>query len=303
MSEAVSESAEAVDTSLPEGESEAGSAGGAAPAGGAQAMADAVDPVKVGKIKLDDGEYDAAEVKAWREASTKRKELDRAAYAKFEEASKWRKQMESLKEADPEEFFKLRGIDPTEYAVQKLQRELQMREATPDQRRIMELEARAQQYEMEKQQGQQQQEHARFEQERQSYVQKLDKELPAAVSKHGLPSDPLVFSAVARVLQSQIENDMPEDYEAAAEQVAEAYRDSFKNHTATLKYEDVVKQYPDLIKLIREGDLARVNTAPKPTRPGTQSSAPKRPAEQQPPGAQKFNDYFDPWAGLVQKPT
>src|SRR4051812_17802336 len=57
-------------------------------------------------------------------ALRKRKELDRAAFAKFEEASKIRKQLDSLKDSDPEEYFRLRGIDPLQYAVERLKREV-----------------------------------------------------------------------------------------------------------------------------------------------------------------------------------
>jgi hypothetical protein len=228
-------------------------------------------------------------------ALRKRKELDRAAFAKFEEASKIRKQLDSLKDSDPEEYFRLRGIDPLQYAVERLKREVALKEATPEQRRIMELEAKLQEGEVEKQTFAQKEEERQNTAIREQFVAKLDKELPAAVQKHGLPTDPLVFRAVAGVIADQLRAGMPEDPEGAAEIVADAYRATFKSYAATLKYEDAVKQHPEFVKLIREGDLARARTASGAPRP-TPQAAPKKPAEKQPSG-KTFDDYFSKLTG------
>jgi hypothetical protein len=229
-------------------------------------------------------------------ALRKRKELDRAAFAKFEEAAKIRKQLESLRESDPEEFFKLRGIDPLEYAIQKLQREVALKEATPEQRALMEAQAKIQALEAERQQFQTQREQQEDAAVREQFVAKLDKELPAAVQKFGLPTDPVIFRSVAGVIADQLRSGIPEDAEAAAEVVADAYRATFKTHAATLKYEDAVKQYPEFVKLIREGDLARARTAPATQRP-VPTGAPKKPAAPAQNDGKSFDEYFSKLSG------
>jgi hypothetical protein len=299
---------------LPEAESAGVAAQSEGTSEGAQAAADAVDPVKAAQepkkvsFKRKDGtpvEFDSedalfAALDERETLKTKRKEYDRAASQKFEHAAKVERQMEALRQSDPEEFFKLIGRDPMQFAIERLQREVALKEATPEQRRIMELESERQRLIEEKQAFTQQQEEAQQATLRDQFVAKLDKELPPAVQKHGLPTDPLVFRAVAGVIADQIRSGIPEDAEAAAEIVADTYRATFKQHAATLKYEDALKQYPEFVKLVREGDLARAKSGPAaPARPAAPAVAPKKPAAPAPDGGKKFNDYFDDWAGLV----
>lgn len=295
-------------TALPEAQAEsAADAPAQSVAEGAQATADAVDPVK--QAQSEDPEFELEGGIRLRKSElgklyNKRKELDRAAFAKFEAASKIEKQMASLRESDPEEYFRLRGVDPLQYAVEKLQREVEMREASPEKRALLEAQAKVAALEAERSDYQQQQEEAATETEKQRFIAKLDKELPTAVQKAGLPTDPLVFRQVAGVLADQIRSGIPEDPELAAEIVAEGYRDTFKSFAATLKYEDAVKQFPEFVKLVREGDLARARgVAAAPARPAATSNAPKKPPESKTSGSQKFNDYFDDWNGLVQRPS
>ena len=294
LPEAQSESAEPVAQAAAEGTSDA------------QAVADAADPVKAAQAKVEkpaaeeDPEIEFGEGLKFKRSEAakliqKRKELDRAAFAKFEEAAKQRKEMERLLEADPEEFLRKRGLDPIQFAVERLQREVQMREATPEQRALMEAQARIQALESEKQAFTQQQENARLDGEKQAFIAKLDKELPEVVKKTGLPIDPLIFRQVAGVMGEQINSGVPVDPEMAAEIVADSYRDTFKQYTATLRYEDVVKQFPEFVKLVREGDLARAKSVQAaPARPAVRDvNAPKKPEPVN--GAKKFNDYFNDW--------
>lgn len=294
----MSESALGADASaeaLPEVEADGAAAQGES--GDVQAVADAADPLKAKTPADDDPEIDFGDgLKLKRsdaaKSLAKRKELDRAAFAKFEEASKIRKEWERIQQADPEEFFKARGIDPTQYAFEKLQREVEMREATPEQRAALQREQALADREMKIKEQEAQYEQRAFEAEKQQYIQKLDKELPAALQKAGLTPDPFVFAQIAKVLQSQIANDMPEDYEGAAELVAESYRENFSKHTATLKYEDAVKHYPQLVKTIREGDLARARnpqTAPQRAPVTQKPQAPKAPEQSD---GKKLDDFF-----------
>jgi hypothetical protein len=264
----------------------------------AQAFSESVDPVKQAQAKAKAEEEKPAEdpdpeieldkdLKLRKSELTKaikrRKELDRAAFEKFQQAAQVRKQLDALRDSDPEEYFRMRGVDPIQYAVERLQREVAMREATPEQRRTLELEDQLVQERAQREQYQSQVENERMHALRGQYAQKLDRELPNAMQKQGLHTDPLTFSLVAQQIRAQLMSDQPEDYELAAETVADNYRTSFKNHTATLKYEDAIKTYPELVKVIRDGDLARAKTAlpvkneaSKPGAPRPATPAPKR---------------------------
>jgi hypothetical protein len=206
-----------------------------------------------------------------------------------------RKQLEALKDSDPEEYFRLRGIDPLQYAVERLKREVALKEATPEQRRIMELEAKLQEGEVEKQTFAQKEEERQNTAIREQFVAKLDKELPAAVQKHGLPTDPLVFRAVAGVIADQLRAGMPEDPEGAAEIV----RGRLSRHFQVLRRHPEIRGRGEAAPRVREADSRRRfgtrahgKWSPRPT----PQAAPKKPAEKQPSG-KTFDDYFSKLTG------
>lgn len=307
MSEAI-ESVNPEGTASPDAEAEsAASVAQSAAEGDAQSIADAADPVKAAKPAVDDDpEIDFGEGLKFKRSEAarqlaKRKELDRASFAKFEEAAQIRKQWEQIQKADPEEFFKVRGIDPTQYAIEKLQREVALREATPEQRALIEAQAKIQALEAKEQAANEKEQHAKLDGEKQQFIARLDKELPEVVKKSGLPADPLIFRQVAGVMGEQYRSGVPVDPEMAAEIVADSYRDTFKQYAATLKYEDAVKQHPEFVKLVREGDLARARAGTAaPARPANSvQSAPKKPAADARTDGQKFNDYFNKMAPLT----
>lgn len=260
----------------------------------AQELSESVDPVKQARAKAakakepvidDDPEIELDKDLRIKKSELakqikRRRELDRAAFDKFQQAAKIREHLESLRDADPEELFKLRGVDSLQFAVERLQREVAMREATPEQRRALQLEQQLQSERSQREQAQAQLEEERGSVERQRYSQKLDKELPVAMEKHGLHRDPLTFALVAQQIRHQLMSELPEDYEAAAESVADTYRSSFKQYAATLKYEDAVRTHPELVKLIRDGDLARARTALPLKNETSKPTATQRPTQQ-----------------------
>lgn len=296
----MSEAVEAVNTAaeaLPETETpKAESAGVEAQPEGAQAVADAADPVKQAKPE-EDPEFELDKDLKLKKSELarlvrKRKELDRGAFEKFQKAAEIQKRFDEQLSRDPEAYLRERGVDPIQWAVERLQREVALKEATPEQRRILELEAERQRLLSEREQFEEQQANQHAEAEKQQFIAKLDRELPPAVQKQGLPTEPIVFRAVASVIADQIRNGLPEDPEGAAEIVADAYRATFKQHIATLKPEDAIKQYPEFAKLVRDADLARARSAQTvPARPAAQPSAPRKPAESVS-GDKKFNDFF-----------
>jgi hypothetical protein len=162
----------------------------------------------------------------------------------------------------------------------------------------MELEAERHTLLSEKQTLAQQQEQHAYEAEKSQFLGRIDKEMPAAMQKHGLPGNPVVARAVANVMQAQLANGIPMDVETAAEEVADAYRGTFKQHAANLNYETLQKHYPEIVKAVREGDLARAKSGiAAPVRPAITTSAPKKPADA-PNGSKVFEDYFDEWSGM-----
>lgn len=273
---------------------------------------DALDPVKAAAKSADnvddDPEIDFGDGFKFRRSEArrqleKRKELDRASFKRFEDASAIQKRLDRLKESDPEEYFKERGIDPVQFAYEKLQREVAMREATPEQRQQLQREQALADREQKIVSAEQQHEQRQFEAERSQMVEKLDRELPPAMQKLGLPVDQFATQQVANVLAAQLRNDIPLDIEGAAEIVKEAYTESFKKHAATLKYEDAVKQYPEFVKVIREGDLARAKAQPGVTRNSAPAAKPQS-APTQP--KKRFEEFFDnsDWAGMgIKRPA
>lgn len=288
----------ALESGAPEGEvaPAEGAEGAEVTAEGAQEALEASKPPEPRRLKLsDDEEMDEGEAIS----RLKRiKELERASFKRFEEAAAAEKRLKALRESDPEEFFKERGVSPEQWAYERLQRELQMREATPEQRRILQLEQEKADWQQQQEQAKQQQEQAQFQQEVQTFRQELDKTLPPVMEKYDLPMEPETFSQVAQVMASMLRAGIPADPEFAAQRVSEVLDSAFEKRLERLVRTPgaLARRYPQFAKALRESDVASVGRAPSaPRASGKPASAPSKPARQ------PFS--FDPFAemGVVRK--
>jgi hypothetical protein len=239
------------------------------------------------KIRLKVGEaeeeYDPEELSR---LVGKRKELDRASFQKFQEAAKARKEVEDLLQqarTDPWALLQKAGVDPIQAAMERLQREVDQADMSPEQRAMAERDLALRQREAQISQWQQAQETAQVEQQRQQFVQHLDQQVPAAMERAGLPKSPIAANYVARALGEMYDAGIPLDFDVAAEVAKDMYTSDFKSHASGLKYEQLVQQYPEIVEIVRKGDLASARkavsapqTAPATKRSSTPENSEKR---------------------------
>lgn len=277
---------------------------------GAPGTLDGKPAPSVSRIRLKVGdaeeEYDPAELSR---LVGKRKELDRASFQRFQEAAKARQEVEALLQqakTDPWALLQKAGVDPVQAAMERLQREVEQADMTPEQRALAERELQLRQREAQIAQWQQQQETQQVEAQRQQFVAQLDQQVPAAMERAGLPKSPIAANYVARALGEMYDAGIPLDFDVAAEVAKDMYTNDFKSHASGLKYEQLVQQYPEVVEVIRKGDLASARkavaapqSAPATKRPGTPESSTKSSLNDRP----IFG--HDEWSsmGIVRQPN
>lgn len=256
----------------------------------------AAEPPKPQKYKLDDEEFDEAELREWRATAQKRKEHTTAANKKFEEAAalraeaakeraEYQRQLAALQK-DPWAVHRANGytdeqINALSYQHLSEQARLQdLQKADPQryqaEREFQQLQAQLQAARDEKAQHEQwvnQQRHAQQVKQHESFI---EQQLPAAVEKAGFKGNPEAAWLTQNMVVAQLQAGQEPDFEGAAETVKDLLHGSAKSYVANLSPEALLKEFPDLVKKLREASVARVAKSPgvKPA-PATQRPQPK----------------------------
>lgn len=275
---------------------------------GAEAEPAVEEPPKPQKYKLDDEEFDEAELREWRATAQKRKEHTTAANKKFEEAAalraeaakeraEYQRQLAALQK-DPWAVHRANGytdeqINQLSYQHLSEQARLQeLQKADPQryqaEREFQQLQAQLQAARDEKAQHEQwvsQQQHAQQVKQHEAYI---EQHLPAAVEKAGFKGNPEAAWLTQNIVVSQLQAGQEPDFEGAAETVKDLLHSSAKSYVANLSAEALQRDFPDLVKKLREASVARVAKSPA-VRP---TAAPK--PQQTPTVNEKFDaqEYF-----------
>lgn len=256
---------------------------------GADTSAAPVDP----EIELDlegaDGKPQKLKLKASQAAErlSRASRIERQAIARQKEIEDlWQKEIapykarqEALKR-DPMLLFKLAeemGIDPESAARKFAEDYVRRQDMTPEQREIERLKAEAAALRERQEQDEQRQQQEAQQQEMQQTRARVEQEITTAAAKYGLPKHPMALALLNSFAAAQVRAGMQEpDFGLAAENVGDFARDYLKAWITPMSYEQVVKEFPDLLKKVREGDL-KAATAGRPVPP----SKPRTPEPQQ----------------------
>lgn len=233
MADGAGEASGAADTSGAETGKPAGEVAAATPAAKEAA---AKQEARLLKLKINGREEEWPEDKVVAYA-----QKGRAADQKFEEAAKFRKEreeFEALMEKNPEKALasKLGDERFEKVAVDYLKRKLALKTASPEQRRIMELESKLKERE---EKDQEEQEKALTEKRNKLVEQhtiRLDKEIPEALDSVGLTKSPYTISRMADLMIKARKN----GWDVPTKSIAEMVKDEIRSHI-----QDLGKNLPD----------------------------------------------------------
>jgi hypothetical protein len=193
-------------------------------------------------------------------------EMAKGAQKRFQELAKAAKEIEAARaeiDQDPFALARKQGKDPIALAQKILEDAIAKSEMTPEARRIADLEERLNSNEKQGKEAKEAQDRDAQMKFYQSEIERLDKELPGAMERAGLPKSPVSLRLMTNILADMHDAKIPENLDIAAEIAAEQYSQDLGAHIKALSYEQALAKYPDLVKTIRAGDLASARKAPQ----------------------------------------
>lgn len=221
------------------------------------------------------------------EILARRRRLDTEAFQRITEANKLSAPVRDLfaqLKKNPlavYDLVKLAGGDPHASAAAYAQEWKRQQELTPEARAFEE-----QQAELGRQRDELDQKQAKIDKDEndkrfQEKRTRVLKSVTGALDAAKLPRHPTVLQLVGDHLAAQVRNqpeDFEPDYGLAVESAQDGLRDASTARLSSLSYEQLIEEIPDVVKVIRAGDAARVKGAPG--KPG-QPPPPRRPAPKQ----------------------
>lgn len=145
----------------------------------------------------------------------------------FEDAAKSRKETDAIRarmKSNPWDVLREDGMDPDALAIQRVQALMEQESMTQEQRRIAALEAEKAQAEARAKALEDQQRQASQQVEMQQAAAQLNKVIPEAAERAGLPRSPVVGRMMVEHMLSQARAGITPDPDAAAEYAAETVR-------------------------------------------------------------------------------
>ncbi len=198
----------------------------------------------------------------------KLQQLEQASRAKMSKADTLEKQVRGLLSRldDPMEYFKIRGIDPVEFAESTLQEKLAFLEKTPEQRELEELRGeRAERLAREKEQQELSEREAASKMQSEQQ-QQFNTEFVEAWKVSGLPPDRLYGQLLAAEMVSANARHENLSWKDAAAKVKEKLRRTLSSSISSLDPQGILEWVgQDAAKKLREYDVKRVSQGTTPT--------------------------------------
>lgn len=236
----------------------------------------------------------------------KQAELGQGAQQKMQQAAAIQRefnQMMHLLKNDPDKFFEVTGMDADGYAERRLIAKYEKMAMTPEQRRIMELEAYKSQKDKEEQESKKSFEQKQQEARENAARLEIEKEFIAAWKDSGLPNKPLFgqwmasFMHAAEVQKERGLRDSSLQASEAASMVKESFMSLVGEITGELPPEEVHRLLGEsTMKKLREFDVRRVTGKSAPSfgqsnRPGNAPASGQKSSRNQV-SEKGWNDLF-----------
>lgn len=205
------------------------------------------------------------------EILARRRRLDAEAFARITEANKLRGPVEDLfkqVKSNPMAIYdiaRMAGVDPHQAAAQYAAEWKRQQELTPEQREFEQREDDLKRQKDDLDRKQADMDKAAAEKELHGKRQKILSSVTAALEAAKMPRHPTVLQLVGDHLAAQVRGqpkDFEPDFALAVEAAQDGLRDASTARLNALAYEQLIEEFPDVVKKIREGDKARVKGAP-----------------------------------------
>jgi hypothetical protein len=205
------------------------------------------------------------------ELLARRRKLDSEAFARITEANKLsapvRDLFKQIKQ-NPMAVFdlaRLAGADPHQAAALYAQEWKRQQELTPEQRAFEEQTATLQRQKDDLDQKQADLDKAENDKKFHEKRTKVLKSVTGALDAAKMPKHPTVLQLVGDHLAAQVRGqaeDFEPDYSLAVDAAQDGLRDASRSWVGGLTYEQLIEEFPEVVKSIRAGDAARVKGAP-----------------------------------------
>lgn len=162
------------------------------------------------------------------------------------------------------ELLRRLGVDPEAAALAYASRALEEEKLTPEQRRLRQLEQEKADLERKLNATGEERRKQEAAAERQAAMQEAEKGIADALTAANLPKHPMALSLISAFAAAQVRAGRSVDYDVAAEDVTDFVKEYSRAWLDSLGYEALVKELPpEVLKKIREGDVARAVSGPR----------------------------------------
>lgn len=156
------------------------------------------------------------------------------------------------------EFAKQTGVDPDAAARAYVEDYMKRQSMTPEQRKIFDLEQQLASAKKQAEDIQAQAQQAEIAAQEKAALDESVRLMSTSAQKYNMPKHPMALTLMSAFARAQVEEGkMPKpDFDQAAENVRDMAMDFSKSWLKSMKYADLVKDFPEVVKAVREGDLA-----------------------------------------------
>lgn len=192
-----------------------------APASEAPVQQSIEDP----EIDLGDGlKFKKSELK---DRVTKKAQWEQMSHQRYQQAAEMKKAVEKAIAGDPEDYFRLKGIDPDEWSKSRLENKLKYLEMSPEQRALMEAKQELEKVKQDKAKFEEDQKKTVYQQQVQKFEQYFDKQFAESMTQVSLPRTARTVKRMAEKVEACLANEMPVDMLDIAREVKQDYIEEY----------------------------------------------------------------------------
>ena len=219
-----------------------------------EAAKEALKRIKLGAVEAEVPETVAEAIKNY----------ERGAQTKYQQIAKERAELAKAIEAfkkNPDQFMRDQGIDPDQYAQEKIAKKLEWELMTEEQRELAQYKQEVAKYREEQEAKKRFEEQENLTKEEQKYALEMRKEMMAAWEQTGLPPDQRFGQWIAATMMAANQQELGWTWQECADKVKEDWISHARETAQALGPERLHELLGDeLLHKWREHDLKRVTT-------------------------------------------
>jgi len=217
---------------------------------------------------------------------------------KFQQTAAERRRIEQLtklSKEDPERLLKeLAGLDPDEWAKDRIRKQIERLSMTEEQRELADAKARIAAYEKEKADREAQSKAESEKRATEFFIKQYDTEIPTELKKVGLPVNEDTVRYTAEVMLANLEEGLDLPYEMVMDVVKDKYHNGIKKYFSSADTEALIELLGDQVDKLYETKKSKgKKQAP---RQAVQDNAPEKKSGTTFNNKEEFEAYIRSWA-------